>query len=102
MAVNQFKKNKPVKNEAKDTNNKDKKVRGNSFFKKVNNRFTGILKNEKLAQIIGLLLMVLSVFLLLAFSSYLFTWKADQNLITHHWDNPDRKSTRLNSSHVKI
>lgn len=92
MAVNQFKKNKPVKNEAKDTNNKDKKVRGNSFFKKVSNRFTGILKNEKLAQIIGLLLMVLSVFLLLAFSSYLFTWKADQNLITHHWDNPEVKA----------
>ena len=47
------------------------------------------MQNEKLAQITGLLLLVFSVFLLLAFSSYLFTWKADQNLIINHWDNPE-------------
>lgn len=89
MAVNQFKQNKTVKNEAKKTTKKEKMVEGDSFFKKISNKFSKVLKNEKLAQVLGLLLIVLSVFLLLAFSSYLFTWKADQNLIINHWDNPE-------------
>jgi S-DNA-T family DNA segregation ATPase FtsK/SpoIIIE len=89
MAVNQFKNNIKEKNEAKKAPKKERKVGGFSFFSNISNKFKSIVQNEKLAQITGLLLLVFSVFLLLAFSSYLFTWKADQNLIINHWDNPD-------------
>lgn len=89
MAVNQFKNNIKEKNETKSAPKKERKVGGFSFFSNISNKFKNIVENEKLAQITGLLLLVFSVFLLLAFSSYLFTWKADQNLIINHWDNPD-------------
>ncbi len=89
MAVNQFKNNIKEKNEAKKAPKKERKVGRFSFFSNISNKFKSIVQNEKLAQITGLLLLVFSVFLLLAFSSYLFTWKADQNLIINHWDNPD-------------
>ncbi len=89
MAVNQFKNNIKEKNEAKKAPKKERKVGRFSFFSNISNKFKSIVQNEKLAQITGLLLLVFSVFLLLAFSSYLFTWKADQNLIINHWDNPE-------------
>lgn len=89
MAVNQFKNNIKEKKETKSAPKKERKVGGFSFFSNISNKFKSIVQNEKLAQITGLLLLVFSVFLLLAFSSYLFTWKADQNLIINHWDNPD-------------
>lgn len=89
MAVNQFKKNIKEKNEPKSTPKKERKIGRFSFFSNISNKLKSIVQNEKLAQITGLLLLVLSVFLLLAFSSYLFTWKADQNLIINHWDNPE-------------
>ncbi|MDT8413344.1 MAG: DNA translocase FtsK 4TM domain-containing protein [Vicingaceae bacterium] len=89
MAVNQFKNNIKEKNEAKKAPKKERKIGRFSFFSNISNKFKSIVQNEKLAQITGLLLLVFSVFLLLAFSSYLFTWKADQNLIINHWDNPE-------------
>mgnify|MGYP003143830345 CR=1 FL=1 len=89
MAVNQFKKNIKEKNEPKSTPKKERKIGRLSFFSNISNKFKSIVQNEKLTQITGLLLLVFSVFLLLAFSSYLFTWKADQNLIINHWDNPE-------------
>ncbi len=89
MAVNQFKKNIKEKNEPKSTPKKERKIGRFSFFSNISNKIKNIVQNEKLAQITGMLLLVFSVFLLLAFSSYLFTWKADQNLIINHWDNPE-------------
>ena len=89
MAVNQFKKNIKEKNEPKSTPKKERKIGRFSFFNNISNKLKNIVQNEKLAQITGLLLLVFSVFLLLAFSSYLFTWKADQNLIINHWNNPE-------------
>ncbi|HEY9082817.1 MAG TPA: DNA translocase FtsK 4TM domain-containing protein [Vicingaceae bacterium] len=89
MAVNQFKKNIKEKNEPKSTPKKERKIGRFSFFSNISNKLKSIVQNEKLAQITGLLLLVFSVFLLLAFSSYLFTWKADQNLIINHWNNPE-------------
>lgn len=89
MAVNQFKNNIKEKKETKSAPKKERKVGEFSFFSNISNKIKSIVQNEKLAQITGLLLLVFSVFLLLAFSSYLFTWKADQNLIINHWDNPE-------------
>ncbi len=47
-------------------------------------RFTKLrkwLRSEKTKQITGLLFIVLSLFLLIAFTSFLFTWKADQSKV---------------------
>lgn len=89
MAINQFKKISKDKSETKSTPKKERKAVSFSFLSNSSNKLKKIFQNEKLAQITGLLLLVFSVFLLLAFSSYLFTWKADQNLIINHWDNPE-------------
>ena len=48
-----------------------------SFFGKV----TGIFKNETIHFVIGLVLVIFSVYLLLAFSSFFFTGAADQSII---------------------
>jgi S-DNA-T family DNA segregation ATPase FtsK/SpoIIIE len=39
------------------------------------------VKNKKTNRIVGALLLLTSVYLLLAFISYLFTWKVDQNFV---------------------
>ncbi|UTW60841.1 DNA translocase FtsK [bacterium SCSIO 12741] len=43
------------------------------------------LQNEKFQRISGLMLLLLSFYLLVAFTSYLFTWKQDQNLLYGSW-----------------
>ena len=45
-------------------------------------------QSNRVAQIIGLSFLAFSAFLLLAFSSFLFTWKVDQNIINNHWTDP--------------
>ena len=40
------------------------------------------LKNEKFQQVSGLLLILVSLFLSFSFTSYLFTWKADQSIVS--------------------
>ena len=86
MAVNQFKnKESEEKKPAKSTGGDSTKSKKN----KISNFFHSIFYNEKLAQGVGLTLLVFSVFLLLAFTSSLFTWKIDQNLINNYWDNPE-------------
>jgi S-DNA-T family DNA segregation ATPase FtsK/SpoIIIE len=89
MAKNQFKKEE-VKTGDKPRK-KAKKVKSSeaNFLTKTAAFFTEIYNNEKLAKTIGLVLLVFSVFLLLAFSSFLFTWKVDQNIIDNQWNNPD-------------
>ena len=44
-----------------------------------------LLKDERTHKITGLFFILLSVFLLIAFTSYFFTWKSDQNLVTGSW-----------------
>ncbi len=67
---------------------KKKKVTLPNPFRKIRHLFSELFTNEKLTKSIGLFLMAVSAFLLLAFSSFLFTWKVDQDLINHHWNDP--------------
>lgn len=90
MAVNQFKKKESEQNtSAKSANKESDTIKKGRFFTNPLNFFHSIFYNEKLAQGVGLTLLVFSVFLLLAFTSSLFTWKIDQNLINNYWDNPE-------------
>ena len=85
MAVNQFKTDdtKTKKKSKKSTSKKE------GIFSKISSPVISFYKNEKLAKTVGLSLFVFSIFLLLAFSSFLFTWKVDQDIINHHWSNPE-------------
>ena len=49
------------------------------------NGFISTLKDERTHKIFGLFLILVSVFLLIAFSSFFFTWKNDQNLVSGSW-----------------
>lgn len=44
-----------------------------------------VLKDERTRKISGLFLLTMSVFLLIAFSSYFFTWRSDQDLVEGSW-----------------
>jgi DNA segregation ATPase FtsK/SpoIIIE, S-DNA-T family len=68
-------KNAYKKNESSTKKNKKKK--GISKFKSV----ISFLKDERLHKSIGLLFILFSFYLLIAFTSYLFTWKVDYNII---------------------
>ncbi len=70
------------------TKPKKKKTKMSNPFSKVNSFFVDLTKNEKLTKSIGLFLLAFSAFLLLAFSSFIFTWKVDQNIINNHWNDP--------------
>lgn len=48
------------------------------------NKFTTIFKNETLHFIIGLIMVIFSVYLLLAFASFFFTGSADQSILENH------------------
>ena len=48
-------------------------------------RIKGFFLNDKLRRIVGLLLFLLSFYLLVAFTSFLFTWKIDQDLLYGSW-----------------
>ena len=67
---------------------KKKKATLPNPFSKVTTFFSGLINNEKLTKSVGLFLLALSAFLLLAFSSFLFTWQVDQNIINNHWNDP--------------
>ena len=71
------------------TSSKKKKSKGNNPFSKMIAFFTKIVTNEKLTKSVGLFLLASSAFLLLAFSSFLFTWQVDQNIINNHWNDPN-------------
>ncbi len=45
----------------------------------------GYLKDERLHRVIGLSLLLLSIYFLVAFTSFLFTWKADQDKVMGSW-----------------
>lgn len=72
---------------SKKSSKKKKTKRSNPFSKPIA-FFNKIVTNEKLTKTVGLFLLTLSAFLLLAFSSFLFTWQIDQNIINNHWNDP--------------
>ena len=59
-----------------------KKVRKSKGGSKINFEF---LKDQRTQQVAGLFLMLVSVILFAAFTSYLFTWKADHDKVTTGW-----------------
>lgn len=66
-------KRKNIKNEFKDRNKNRKKDRKKAFF--------SFRKDERFPRILGLIAITLSAFLLLSFTSFLFSWKIDQSLV---------------------
>ena len=54
-----------------------------NFFKSIKLFFT----NEKFLKIIGVTLIIFSLFSILSFASYLFTWKIDQDKLSESWNN---------------
>lgn len=63
----------------------------------INNKFTAFLKNETIHFVIGLVLVIFSVYLLLAFSSFFFTGAADQSII----DSGNPHDLSAVNNHVK-
>ncbi|PCJ85478.1 MAG: cell division protein FtsK [Flavobacteriales bacterium] len=64
-----------------------KKKKFNLFlpFKKWKDRWTERFQNEKIQQVTGLSSLLFSAYLLLSFTSYLFTWKIDQDKLLNEW-----------------
>ena len=58
--------------------------------------FKGFIRDERTRQISGVLMILFSFFLLVAFISYLFTWKQDQDMV---WTQPWKQ---LFNSEVKV
>ncbi len=83
MARNKLKK-------SSETTQKEPKTKSSSpkfgFITKFNTKISSILLNDKVVKITGLVFIVSSVFLLLALSAYLFTWKIDQDKLNHTWN----------------
>lgn len=50
-----------------------------------NSRLLDLIRSERTHQFAGLFLLLISVFLVIAFSSYFFTWKHDQSLVMGSW-----------------
>ncbi|MEP6611343.1 MAG: DNA translocase FtsK 4TM domain-containing protein, partial [Mucilaginibacter sp.] len=68
------------------------------------NPYSRELLNSKLIKISGLFLLLLSVFFLVAFTSYLFTWQEDQSYVSPTnggWHNLGRTTQELMENHVK-
>ena len=52
---------------------------------KSENKFVRFLRDERTHKIFGLLLILFSLFILIAFVSFVFTWKQDQSVISGSW-----------------
>ena len=77
MAKNSLKTKEKGKRSTKKTSSKKKRQDSSPFVEKVIN----FVKDERVHKIFGSLLLLASVYLFLAFTSYLFTWKADQSAV---------------------
>jgi len=84
MGRNEYKKESKA---SKPNSTKPKTKRPNPFKKSID-LFTKITNDKKVSQIVGLSFLAFSAFLLLAFSSFLFTWQVDQDIINNHWNDP--------------
>ena len=60
-------------------------------------RIVSIFKNETVHFVIGLMLVIFSVYLLLAFSSFFFTGAADQSIISRKNNKKITSSTLIQS-----
>ena len=87
MAQNRFKSSvSESSNEKDDAKTKKRSRKKNKSerklpFKKQIEKLSDFLKSEKTRQIFGLLLILFSAYLLIAFTSFLFTWKIDQSKV---------------------
>ncbi len=100
---NQFKSNsfKP-ENQPRQPASKAEKER--PIKQRVENPYSRDLLNSKLIKISGLFLLLLSVYFLVAFTSYLFTWQEDQSYVSPTnggWHNLFRTTQELMENHVK-
>lgn len=83
MLKNQF------KSEVKDTKIPDGKAKAKKKkkFKNIFGPVKSFVKNEKTRQVVGLLFILFSVYLLIALSSFIFTWRIDQSKLEGStWD----------------
>jgi len=88
MAQNRFKSDTPEENPSKKRDKKTtEKKNASTREKRSISHYTDFFKNEKTKQVVGVGLIVTSAVLLLAFTSFLFTWKADQSKVEiSFWD----------------
>jgi DNA segregation ATPase FtsK/SpoIIIE, S-DNA-T family len=59
-----------------------------SFFQKINSFFS-FLQNERFQKVFGLSLLLISVYLCIAFTSFAFTWEVDQDKVVGNLFSPD-------------
>jgi len=62
----------------------NKKTKGKSSSKKKRS-IGSLLSDRRLRRVSGLFLFFLSIYFLIAFTSFLFTWKEDQSLLSQNW-----------------
>mgnify|MGYP001098331332 FL=1 len=68
-----------LKTEKPKSNNKEKKDIKFNPLAKLNFDFLSFYKDERLQKITGLSLLLFSAYLLISFTSFMFTWKTDQD-----------------------
>ncbi len=66
------------------------KLPGSGFFEKIIS-FFAFIKNERFQKIFGLTLLLFSVYLVIAFTSYCFTWESDQAKVIGNLFSPQTK-----------
>jgi hypothetical protein len=68
---------------------KKNRIKGSKKGAKTGNKSSGRLKaflrSQKTRRILGLLILFISVYCLIAFTSFVFTWKADQSMLSDKW-----------------
>lgn len=83
---------------AKKTTRKRKVKEHPSFFKTVGD----LLADERFKIIIGLVFVFFAAFLALAFVSYLFTWKSDQDIVERGWVEMATSSAKVENWASKL
>lgn len=79
MAVNQLKTAKPKPaTKRSDALKKDKEP---------DVRVKNLVKDERTHKVLGMVCLLVSAYLLISFTSYLFTWKADQTQVSHNFSD---------------
>lgn len=82
MAQNRFKSDTIEDDSTKKAHKKNTSKKKSAFSKKLSiAKYTDFIKNEKTQQISGLVMILFSAYLLIAFTSFLFTWKEDQSKV---------------------
>tara|TARA_B110000046_G_scaffold34410_1_gene37250 strand:+ start:18396 stop:20954 length:2559 start_codon:yes stop_codon:yes gene_type:complete len=88
MAQNRFKSDTPEENSSKKRDKKTTDKKEIVEEKEISvSKYFNFFKNEKTQQVVGVSLILTSAVLLLSFTSFLFTWKADQSKVEiAFWD----------------